>query len=151
MKTITLIAIAATMLAASLGASAQTSIDSQSTTGETRRAEVRAELLEALAQGTVSRGEFSYVAPTVGQPKSRDEVRADLAAARANQELARGEFAYLAEPPVGQPKTREQVLAELAAARANHELARGEFAYLPRPQERSHSALAQRGAGGILQ
>lgn len=77
-------------------------------------------------------------------------MRADLAAARANQELARGEFAYLAELPFGQPKTREQVLAELAAARANHELAHGEFAYLPRPQERSHSALAQHGAGGIL-
>lgn len=150
MKTITLFAIAATTLAASLGASAQTSIHPQATAGAITRAEVRAQLLEALAQGTVPRGEFSYVAPRAGQTKTRDQVRTELAAALANDELSRGEFAYVADAPVGPSKTREQVLAELAAARANHELAHGEFAYLPRPQERDHSALARRGAGGIL-
>ena len=111
MKTVTLIAIAATTLAASLAASAETYIYPQATNGETTRAEVRAELQDALAHGAVPRGEFAYVAPRIGQPKTRDEVRTELASARANQELARGEFAYLPQPD----ERRQSSLAQRGA------------------------------------
>jgi len=151
MNTIKLIAIAATTLAASLGASAQTYTNPQETNGRTTRAEVQAELRQALANDALSRGEFSYVAPPAALSKSRDAVRAELAAAQANEELARGEFAYAAAAPTAQPKTRDQVRAELAEALANDELARGEFAYRAQPDEQLQGAFAQGGVRRSVQ
>lgn len=94
MKTITLFALAAAALAASLAASAETYHYPQVMNGKTSRVEVRAELGDALSRGAVKAGEQSYVAAPVGQPMTRDDVRAALAAARANHELSSGEFAY---------------------------------------------------------
>ena len=62
------------------------------------RAEVRAELARADANGELAWGEQSYVAPATGRPLSRAEVRADLARAQRNNQLARGEFAFAIEP-----------------------------------------------------
>lgn len=62
------------------------------------RAEVRAELARADANGEPGWGEQSYVAPATGRPLSRAEVRADLDRALRNNQLARGEFALAAEP-----------------------------------------------------
>lgn len=95
MKTIALFALAAAALAASLAASAEVYPYPQVMNGRTPRAEVRAELGDALSRGAVNAGELSYVAPPVGPPLSRDAVRAEPAVARANHELSSGEFAYL--------------------------------------------------------
>jgi hypothetical protein len=62
------------------------------------RAEVRAQLARAAANGELVAGEMSYVAPATGRPLSRPEVRAELDRALRNDELARGEFGYAAGP-----------------------------------------------------
>ncbi len=67
-------------------------------TSSVSRAEVRAELARAAANGELVAGKQSYVAPATGRPLSRGEVRAALDGALRNNELARGEFAFVAEP-----------------------------------------------------
>ncbi|WP_372828510.1 DUF4148 domain-containing protein [Polaromonas sp.] len=99
MKTITLFAIAATTLVTSLSALADGATYSypQAITSNTSRAEVRADLYEAIAIGALTSGELSYVAPVTGRPLTRNEVRTELAAARRNNELFGGEFTYEAK------------------------------------------------------
>lgn len=53
------------------------------------RAEVQAEAVQAAKDGTLARGEASYVAPTVGTPKSRAQVKEELARYVASGEAAR--------------------------------------------------------------
>jgi hypothetical protein len=65
-------------------------------TSSVSRAEVRAELARAAANGELVAGEQSYVAPAQGRALSRAEVLAELDQALRNNELARGEFAYAA-------------------------------------------------------
>ena len=102
MKTITLFAIAASTLVTSLSALADGATYSypQVMTANTSRAEVRADLHEAMAIGALKSGELSYVAPVTGRPVTRNDVRAELAAALANHELVSGEFTFVAESNV---------------------------------------------------
>jgi hypothetical protein len=72
-------------------------------TSSVSRAEVRAELARAAANGELGWGEQSYVAPALGRALSRDEVRAELDRALRNNELASGEFAFVAEPSAPTP------------------------------------------------
>ena len=57
------------------------------------RAEVRAELARAVANGELAAGERAYVAPVQGRALSREEVRAQLDSARRNHQLPSGELA----------------------------------------------------------
>ncbi len=61
------------------------------------RAQVRAELARAAANGELVSGEQSYVAPAQGRALSRAEVRAQLESALRNNEVSRGEFAFVGE------------------------------------------------------
>lgn len=70
----------------------------RSITSSVSRAEVRAELARAIANGELAAGEQSYVAPAKGRALSRAEVRATLDNARRNNQLPRGEFALAADP-----------------------------------------------------
>ncbi len=69
----------------------------QSITSAVSRAEVRAELARAAANGELVSGERSYVAPAQGRALSRAEVRAQLESALRNNEVSRGEFAFMSE------------------------------------------------------
>jgi len=92
--------IAAALVATSLSALAEGSEYEypRTITAALSRAEVRAELARAAANGELRAGEQSYVAPVMQHAGSRGQVRAELERALRNNELARGEFAPMAEP-----------------------------------------------------
>lgn len=75
----------------------------QNVTSSVSRAEVRAQLARAAANGELVSGEQSYVAPAEGRALSRAEVRAELDNARRNHELTSGEFSFMAEGSAAAP------------------------------------------------
>lgn len=100
MKTSSLIAIAAASLFTSFGALAEspTAEPVQALSSSLTPAQVRSELIAALAAGTVSRGEQATpVAAPTGMALTRAQVRAELAQALAGNALARGESVFVAE------------------------------------------------------
>lgn len=93
MKTLLIAAAIATTSLSALADGATYEYPSTSQSGITR-AEVQAELKQAIANGALVSGERSYVAPRTGRALSRAEVLAELDLAQRNNQLARGEFGF---------------------------------------------------------
>jgi len=120
------LATCAALLIAAVSAGAQ----AQSSMSKTRD-EVRQELVAAVRDGTIPRGELGSPLP-IATGRARAEVRAELAAARQNGDLlTAGESALklnelqptqYPQPTVVAGKTRAQVLAELAEARRSGDM-----------------------------
>jgi len=125
------------------------------------REQLRQELVDAVRDGSLMRGEF---APRESMPgvtmhgRSRAEVQAELAAAqRSGDMLAAGESSQklnelnpsrYPQPTTPAGKTRAQVLAELADARRSGDLlAAGESGL---PQRELHPGLRARAASPVL-
>lgn len=87
------------------------------------RAEVKAELLQARASGSLQISESAYPAiPSATSNKSRREVQAELAQARETGALRVLDDEYPVVQISGTSKSREQVREELARAIANGEV-----------------------------
>lgn len=92
------------------------------------RAEVRAELTQARAEGLIPQGDADYpVYVASGPGVSRADVRSELAQARADGQLAATDVDYPVLTAQGSTKTRAEVRAELAQARAagNFDMSQG--------------------------
>jgi hypothetical protein len=93
-------AVLATSSLSALAGGLATYEPAQQFTSTVTRAQVRAELARAAANGELAAGEQSYVAPVQGHALSREEVRAQLDSARRTHQLPSGEFAFAAAAPV---------------------------------------------------
>ena len=88
------------------------------------RAQVKADLAQALASGQVIYGDLGYKIPDAVSTKSREQVKAEFAQARAAGELIFGDASYKF-PPVSM-KTRAEVRDEVIKAGAQGKLLRSE-------------------------
>lgn len=87
------------------------------------REQVKAELMQARANGEIQQSEADYARfPVTVSKVTREEVIAELVRARANGEIASGETDYPKMPQSTSHLTRAEVTAEMVRARKNGEM-----------------------------
>ena len=97
----------------------------QASASSLTRAQVKADLAQALAAGQIVHGDLGYKIPDAVSTKSRAQVKAELTQARAAGELITGDAIYKF-PHAASTKTRAEVRDEVIKAGAEDKLLRSE-------------------------
>lgn len=112
--------------------------------GSKTRAQVKAELKEALAKGQVYFNDVDYPpTPVFKSTKTREQVRSEVRQAMANGEILVSEIDYPPTPvATGPGRTRAEVVAEMMEAKRNGTLQIDEVYYPDHRNKRYSTQLA---------